>query len=199
MIGNEGTDRPISFDREKRFEELVLYIAERTADDPSFGTTKLAKVLFYSDVEAYRDLGASITGAEYKKWELGPYPPKLKSARRLLSAAGRITLQDVEEYEAEHMIPTSTRPADLAAVGVTPEQAAIVDAWIERFEHASANEVSRLSHEHPGYKVVGANETIPYDTAAFLADRPPTDHDVEAAKQIARKRGWLVGSRWQRH
>jgi hypothetical protein len=45
----------------KRFEEVVLFIAEQTADDPEFGSTKVAKVLYHSDIESYRDLGEAIT------------------------------------------------------------------------------------------------------------------------------------------
>ncbi len=195
-IVSEGDDLVPRFDA-KRFEELVLYIAERTADDRTFGTTKLAKVLFYSDIEAYRDLGEAITGAEYKRWKLGPYPPRLKPTKQLLSSSGRATLHEGGEYEPDRIVPTSVRPADLNAVGITPRQVAIVDAWIKRVERESAAEVSRLSHEHPGYKIVGANKTIPYD-AAFLADRPPSDDDVIAAARIAHERGWLVGDKWQR-
>jgi hypothetical protein len=38
---------------EDRFRELVLYIAHKTKDDPTFGRTKLAKVLFSRDFVAY--------------------------------------------------------------------------------------------------------------------------------------------------
>lgn len=77
------------------------------------------------------------------------------------------------------------------------EQTAIVDAWIARVECGSANEISEVSHEHPGYQMVDENEAIPYE-AAFLAEHPPTDDKVSAAIRIARERGWLVGDKWQR-
>lgn len=49
----QATDEPkVEFNRE-RFEALVLYIAWKTRDDPEFGRTKLAKVLFYADLETY--------------------------------------------------------------------------------------------------------------------------------------------------
>jgi len=181
----------------KRFDELVLYVAERTEDDENFGTTKLAKVLFYSDLEAYRELGAPITGAEYQKWEHGPYPPKLKSAKAMLKSAGRATPTKGSAFKADRLIPTRTRPADLEAVGITAEEIAIVDAWIGRIERESASDISDLSHEHPGYRMVDENERIPYE-AAFLAEQPPTDDEVAAATRLARERGWLDGDKWQR-
>jgi hypothetical protein len=182
----------------KRFDELVLYIAERTADDESFGSTKVAKVLFYSDLQAFRELGAPITGAEYQHWKLGPYPPKLEAARSILKHAGRATIvKGAKRFEPNRILPTNTQPAAPEAHGITPEQLAIVDAWIECLSRATASEVSRLSHQHPGYQMVGENQTIPYG-AAFLAESPPTDDDVSRAERIARERGWLVGKKWQR-
>jgi hypothetical protein len=182
----------------KRFDELVLYIAERTADDENFGSTKVAKVLFYSDLQAFRELGAPITGAEYQHWKLGPYPPKLEAARSILKHAGRATIvTGAKGFEPNRILPTNTQPADPEAHGITAEQLAIVDAWIERLSRATASEVSRLSHKHPGYQMVGENQTIPYG-AAFLAENPPTDDDVSRAERIARERGWLVGKKWQR-
>jgi hypothetical protein len=181
----------------KRFDELVLYIAERTQDDKNFGSTKLAKVLFFSDFEAFRDLGAPITGAEYQKWAYGPYPPQLKPARKALEYASRARLIKGGDYQADRLMPTRIGPADIRAVGITQEQQAIVDAWISRIGQETANEISDFSHEHPGYQMVDDNEPIPYESA-FLAEQSPSDGEIAQATRIARKRGWLVGDIQQR-
>ena len=46
--------------------ELIIYIAEHSKDDTSFGAVKLNKLLYYSDFSAYRQLRNSITDAEYQ-------------------------------------------------------------------------------------------------------------------------------------
>jgi hypothetical protein len=46
--------------RPGRFKDAVLYIAEQLADDPTFGSTKLNKILYFSDTAAYRKLGRPI-------------------------------------------------------------------------------------------------------------------------------------------
>jgi hypothetical protein len=176
----------------KRFDELVLYIAERTKDDENFGSTKLAKVLFFSDLEAYRDLGSAITGAEYQKWAHGPFPPQLKPARQGLQHASRARLIRGGDRRADRLVPTRLRPADLVAVGIAAEQQAIVDKWIARIEQETASEISDFSHEHPGYQMVEDNEPIPYDSA-FLAEHQPTDEEIDTATRVARRRGWLGG------
>jgi hypothetical protein len=196
MVADRKDDRLPKFSA-KRFDELVLYVAERTRDNKNFGSTKLAKVLFFSDLAAYRDLGEAITGAEYQKWAYGPYPPQLKPARKGLEAGSRATLVRGGSYQADRLIPTRIRPADLEAVGITPAQRAIVDTWIERVSQETANEISDVSHEHPGYQMVEDNEPIPYESA-FLAEHEPTDDEIAIANRVARERGWLDDQRERR-
>ena len=51
--------------RDKKLKELVLYIAQKSEDDPSFGATKLNKILFAADFYFFGQTGRSITGASY--------------------------------------------------------------------------------------------------------------------------------------
>jgi hypothetical protein len=190
---------PLPVSAQHRLEEVVLYISERTADDPRFGAVKLAKTLYYSDVEAYRDLGEAITGAEYRNWERGPYPPRLGTAKRFLQRTGRVELQETGDYEADRVVPTALQPSNLAAVGVTAEQIAIIDCWIERLRRQSAGKISKDSHEDPGYVAAKRNHKISLDDAAFLAPRPPSAKVVKQAKRLAKARGLLVDGKWQRH
>jgi uncharacterized phage-associated protein len=184
-------------DEQKRFEEVVLYIAERTKDDANFGQTKLAKVLFYSDFDAYRELGRAITGAEYHAWEHGPYPPKLRSAKNLLRSSGRATIDDaVDEFDTERVVATGREPSNLTALGVNEAERAIIDRWISYVGNATAGKIKRLAHDHPGYRMVPRDAPIPY-AATFLAISPPTDEDAEDAVLVARAQGWLVGDEWQ--
>jgi hypothetical protein len=182
----------------KRFEELVLYIAERTQSDPDFGRTKLAKVLFYSDFDAHRTLGEAITGAQYQNWEHGPYPPRLESAQRLLSNAGRATIEDGgSDFDPKRIRPRPGHHADPGRVGISAEQLAIVDAWIARISGASARRIEHLSHAFPGYKMVRRNEEIPYNSS-FLARSKPAESAARQAEQVARERGWLASDgQWQ--
>ena len=42
---------------EGKFRELILYVARRSEDDKYFGAVKLNKILYFSDFNAYRELG----------------------------------------------------------------------------------------------------------------------------------------------
>jgi hypothetical protein len=63
------------FDKD-RFKMLVHY-ACASVDDPSkLGAVKLNKIVWFSDVFAFQELGDSITGATYIKEKFGPIPQK---------------------------------------------------------------------------------------------------------------------------
>jgi Protein of unknown function (DUF4065) len=136
-----------NFDAE-RFEGLVLYVAWRTRTDQSFGRVKLAKVLFYSDFEAYAETGDSLTGAIYIRMPFGPFPKALDNAELRLARAQRVRLEhDTEDYEAKRIIPLG-EPPDLDDM-FKPSQLVAVTKWINKISRASATVASEQSHGHP--------------------------------------------------
>src|SRR5690242_1312364 len=89
-----------------RLRELILYIAERLKDDPNFGKTKLVKVLFYSDFDAYRETGQPITGTPYLHMERGPYPDGFETMLLILAVTDAIMIERrFVPYRQERVIP----------------------------------------------------------------------------------------------
>lgn len=178
-----------------RFDALVLYIAHHTRNDATFGRVKLAKVLFYCDFTAYREEGASLTGATYIRLPKGPFPRALPEAEARLQRAGLARLDhDVPEYEEKRIV--ALRGADRATNLFEPWQLAFVNIWIDEISAASARRTSDRSHEHSGW--ILADHTgveIPYATA-FLPEGPPTAVDLARARRVARERGWLTDDGW---
>ncbi len=80
---------------ERKFTELLLYVATRLQGDRSGGATKLNKILFFADFAHVRR-GAPITGAEYQKLEHGPAARRLRPVRDRLIANGDAELVDEE-------------------------------------------------------------------------------------------------------
>lgn len=94
-----------------RFEALVLFIAHRRKDDERFGRTKLAKALFYSDFDAYRDQGRSLTAATYIRMPFGPFPRELRATEQTLYDRGVVYLDYVKDvYEEKRIIPLEPLP-----------------------------------------------------------------------------------------
>jgi hypothetical protein len=183
-----------AFDRE-RFEGLVLFVAHRKKRDPRFGRTKLAKVLFYSDFEVYRDTGRSLTGATYIRMPFGPFPTQLEAVERALDDRGVVYLDYLkDEYEEKRIVPLGP-PPDLSGL-IEPWILHLVGAWSDRIAAATAREISQLSHHHPGWLLAeSTGEPIPYETSLLPQERP-TGQDAERAKQIANERGWLSSAGW---
>jgi hypothetical protein len=183
-----------TFDPQK-FEALVVWIAHRRRNDERFGRTKLAKALFYSDFDAYREQSQPLTGATYIRMPFGPFPRELDETETALSDRGVVYLDYVKDvYEEKRIVPLGPAPDVTGLFDAWALE--LVGIWADRVASATAREISRLSHHHPGWLI--ARETgkpIPYETT-FLPQERPTGLQAEQAKRIARDRGWLTDAGW---
>jgi hypothetical protein len=170
MAGNREYDQT-------KLENLVLYLAERSRDDVGYGKIKLNKLLFRSDFEAYRLLGHSITGEEYKHQELGPVAAHLPSLLRRLSRNGELVVEAIPAGPHERLapVPTGSRTADTTVFD--DAELAIIDATLDELREHGGASVSRWSHQASvGWRVHNEeNALIPYSSALLsirgLSDR----------------------------
>ena len=56
-----------TIDPQAKFRELILWLCAVSETDPTFGATKLNKLLFFIDLESLRQFGQTITDQEYQK------------------------------------------------------------------------------------------------------------------------------------
>ena len=73
---------------EVRFRDLMLYLAHRCQDADYFGSTKLCKLLYYSDFTAFARTGSPITGADYVRQPLGSDAARVLSPPRWVDRGG---------------------------------------------------------------------------------------------------------------
>ncbi len=176
----------MDFDRAK-FKELVLFVADKSVDDPSFGATKLNKVLFFSDFLAYAELGQPITGADYQKLKYGPAPRPLLPIQRRLQDEGSAAIvpQRLGNFAQRRLM--ALRPPNLALFSA--DEIALVDEVIETLRGATAVHASQLSHRWGvGWTVAGEGDTIPYESVFW--DVPQLlPEDVERGQDVAIKLG----------
>jgi hypothetical protein len=158
---------------EEKLAELVLYVAREIEGDPTGGATKINKILYNAEFSHVRAYGVPITGTPYQKLANGPAPRRLVPIRDRLIQEGSAELRkdDYFGYPLDRLVPLR----DVRTVMFTESERRITDQVIEALWGKTASEVSRISHEEPGWKMVEEGEDIPY-SSAFLAKRGVAAH-----------------------
>jgi hypothetical protein len=176
----------MDFDREK-FKALVLYVIWRGGEQPGFGSTKLNKVLWFSDARANEALGRPITAETYIREKFGPVPKHIVEVLTELEDEGQIMTWSEPYYE--HKItrfrafePPSTAP-------FSSEELSLIDWWIKHVaEEHSAASISKKSHDY-AWQLAQMGEEVPLH--AFLASRirSPNEEELDWARQQAKALG----------
>lgn len=168
------------FDREK-FRQLILLLAELSADDAAFGAIKLNKLLFFCDILAYREWGRPITGAEYMRLQWGPVPRVLVPIRREMIEQGLVEIERVPYFGRKL---DRVRPRETANRSIfTDDEIRLVEQVVLHFRAVNSAEISELSHRYVGWEVMTNGDTIPYQLA-LVGSRPPTDEEVAYAEEL---------------
>lgn len=171
----------------RRFRELLLYVADKSRDDPKFGATKLNKIMFYADLMAYGLHGKSITGARYMKLDWGPAPQALCPVQDDLIEEGHAHLVEGTHFNWPQRRLVPDRKPDLSIFD--EEEIELVDAIVVALQGKNATEASELSHCEVGWKLAGHKEDIPY-TSVFISDRALTGSEVSLFQELAKENGW---------
>jgi len=153
----------------QKFEELVVYLCQRCDMEKWWGRTKLAKMLYYCDFDAYRDLGSSITGAKYVRMPQGPVAEQLFPALRGLANVRIVEIQrPIGDFD--ELRPTAIDDPDLSVF--SPQEIALVDQVVDRLKSKTARQLSAMAHREEGWRLAGPGEEIPYFTALGHIKRP---------------------------
>lgn len=156
---------------ENKFRNLILYVSKKSEDDPRFGAVKLNKIFYYSDFDAFRRLGQSITGATYQRLQEGPAPRELLPVRAgMIGESIEIAKTSVGPY-TQHRIVALVEPDESL---FSDAELRIVDQVIEAMWPMNGAEVTALSHSEPGWMNADSRGDIDYDTAWMRSDEPVT-------------------------
>lgn len=150
-----------------KLKELILYVADKCVTERTFASTLLNKILFYADFVSYARYGESITRETYFRLPFGPAPKYLIPVRNDMVAAKELVMISRFYHTKQQEVPVAVRPANIGSL--SGRDIAIVDEVIDALRSRNATEVSRLSHQFPGFNAVREYEDIPYDTV-YLRD-----------------------------
>lgn len=146
----------------EKFKSLVHYVCEKASGKSSvLGAIKLNKVLWYSDVVAYKVLGRSITGEVYVKRQYGPVPKHVLSAIDALVADGKIARGKVDHFgfvKNEYIAIEDCSVSQFSA-----DEIKLID---EAFEHVCVNHTARSVSEETHdiiWQIAQMGEVMPYE------------------------------------
>lgn len=169
---------------QRKLEELVLYIAQRSQDDPQFGKTKLAKLLAFIDFLAFERHGEPLTGATYIKLDFGPAPDQLPSALNRLRQAERLHIAKEERYGYDQTGFTARDAPSVEGV-FRPGEIRLVDEVLDRFASWNNTEIQELAHrQFVGWQRAHDGDPIPYDTH-YLSPMAPTENEMRQGRELA--------------
>ncbi|MYC35234.1 MAG: DUF4065 domain-containing protein [Chloroflexi bacterium] len=169
-----------------KFIEAVLYIGERSENDPHFGVSKLTRLLYYSDCAVYMLLGRPITGATYLHFPHGPYPENWYQARMIMEQSGAITVLRDSHAQGYHRYGLLTnRPANREMLAA--EEMEEMDAQMERFADYSAAAIEDYSQYEAAWLATEDGQPMSYDLAGWTAP-PLSQNSIRHVKEIAKRR-----------
>jgi uncharacterized phage-associated protein len=161
-------------EQDSKLAEFVLYVAEKTEEDATAGSTKLNKILYFSEVAHLRKYGTPITTGEYQRLPQGPALRRLVPIIETLQARGDATEVRRDRFGYEQTKLIAIREPNLDSFGST--EIAVIDDVIQALWGRSAKETSELSHEDAGWRSVEDGQTIPKSMA--FADHPETTDTI---------------------
>jgi hypothetical protein len=172
-------------DRDKKLGELILYISQKSASDLYYGSTKLNKILYFSDFLSYRNWDDPVTGVEYFHLPQGPAPRRLLPVRKYLIDSGWLQLQVIQfpDGKIQHK-PVNLREPNLDLFKA--RHISLVDSVIEALQGLNATEISNFSHLEVGWQITRKGETIPYPMV-FLSTKLLTPPDQKRAEEVIRE------------
>lgn len=161
-----------------RLQKLIHYIVSVVPPE-QLGATKLAKILWFSDIQSYRVSGKTITALDrYEKRDQGPLHADFYSAITELKQGGFITERKQPTYAGVRNEFLSLTKPDM--IEFNEIELALVHNVIDQLIKLTAKEVSDLSHCEP-WESAFVGEKLPI-AAASVKFAPVTDDDMAWAE-----------------
>jgi hypothetical protein len=165
----------------QKLEALAHYICYKCQDPTVLGSTKLNKILWYSDVISLQLRGEAITGETYVKQQFGPVPTHILEVLKRLEKRKDIVVRPSEfhGYTKKDLIALTAPDISM----FKPEEISIVDDVLREvcFNH-TASSISIATHDDI-WKLAEIGEEIPIETAFASELAEITEDDVKWAKR----------------
>jgi uncharacterized phage-associated protein len=151
----------------RKLEELIVYLGKQPGVT-NLGLTKLWKLIYFVDSQSLRELGESLTGSEFIKYEHGPVPSRGDKHLRRMTRSGEVTTtaRDIGGKTLNEV--KTTRDPDLSVFSKV--ELAIMDRVCARYGRKSAKELSDLSHLEPSWHYAAMRDRLSPELMLYGAE-----------------------------
>lgn len=182
---SDSRGKGMALDRNK-LKWLVHYVVANASDPAKLGSTKLHKILWFSDARAFVLHGQPITGETYVRQKHGPIAQHFLPTRDALMNEGAIRVIRQPVFNHDQDVYISLRAPDQSPLKRGEKQ--IVDYFLHYVvdEH-TATSISEESHDY-GWEIAKMGEALPYHAILASRARDPQGAELEWARNVARSR-----------
>jgi len=149
------------FDEDKYTEVLLETIRHGSASDGKITKTKLAKLIYLNDFAWYYNHLESMTGAKYRRLQLGPVPDIFFSKIEELITDGTLNLE--LKGDKTQLISLS-RAGEMSKTNIlNRDEIKLIKSVSEKWQGKRSEEIIKFTHEQLPYKICSPGEVIPYE------------------------------------
>ncbi len=170
-----------------RLREMILYVSDKFRLAPRWGKTKLNKVLWRADFEAYAQRRVPVTGCPYVRLRNGPAPAEMVPVFAEMINADLVRLDYVgfgQGITEERIVPNVAPNLRW----FSHDDLSFIDEAVEHFWADTAAEVSEASHGL-AWASREDNDPMPYELA-FFSERGLTLELRSKLSALGSERGW---------
>ena len=171
---------------QRRLKEVILYVAQRSAEMRFFGAIKLNKILWRADFRSFYERGQPVTGRQYQRLELGPAPVEMTPVLNEMLREGliRIELRMQADLPEKRTIALSNPVLRF----FSDEDCEFLDESVRHYWDMTGSETSDQSHG-VAWKIRHDGDPIPYE-ASYLSDQPLGGKSKQRFLELALANGW---------
>ena len=151
----------------KKQQEMILFIAQNMIKRPNFGKTILAKMMYFSETNAFLNMGKPIAGTIFIKEKFGPLPKNFNDVLKNMVKNGLIQITriktGVENHDRCIVIPLREPKTDC----FTSEEMIIINDVIARLNNLTATQMKDHSHRDVAWQWTKYREEIDYRLTAY--------------------------------
>jgi Antitoxin SocA-like, Panacea domain len=187
MLGRHLTYRVDLPGGQLRLREMILHVSEHCSSAQHFDRTKLNKIIWKADFDAFAARRVPVTGRPYQRLQFGPVPVEMPPLYGEMLQEGVIHLDRIDHGDGsvEHRTIADVRP-ELKLF--SQDDLSYVDAAIAHYWNKTGNETSDNSFG-VAWATRENGDPMPYELA-LLSDRCLGKMQAERLLEMARQAGW---------